>query len=67
MNHIMHCPNCRTYTLKEQCGTCSSKPFLEKGLSKTVMPKPAKYGPEDHYAAFRRKAKEEQLRAKGWL
>ncbi|MEK6837839.1 MAG: nucleolar RNA-binding Nop10p family protein [Nanoarchaeota archaeon] len=58
MNHIMHCPNCRTYTLKEQCGTCSSK---------TVMPKPVKYSPDDHYAAFRRKAKEEQLRAKGWL
>ena len=58
MDHIMHCPNCRTYTLKEQCGTCSSK---------TVMPKPVKYSPEDHYAAYRRKAKEEQLRAKGWL
>lgn len=42
----------------EQCGSCNSK---------TVIPKPAKYGPEDPYAAYRRKAKEEQLKAKGWL
>ena len=58
MNHIMFCQNCRAYTLKEECGSCHSK---------TVIPKPAKYGPQDPYASYRRKAKEEQLKARGWL
>ncbi|MBI2141772.1 ribosome biogenesis protein [Candidatus Woesearchaeota archaeon] len=63
MRHIMRCQGCSVYTLKEIC----SKPFCEKGLSKTVIPKPARYSPEDNYAAYRRKAKEGQLKAKGWL
>ena len=58
MNHIMFCQSCKSYTLKEECSSCHSK---------TVMPKPAKYGPQDPYGAYRRKAKEEQLRAKGLL
>ncbi len=56
MNHIRRCQGCGRYTLKEQCSSCASP---------TVVPRPAKYGPEDHYAAYRRKAKEAQLRAKG--
>ena len=55
---IMRCPNCHAYTLQESCATCTVR---------TIMPKPAKYSPEDHYGAYRRKAKEEQLKAKGWL
>ncbi len=58
MNHILYCQNCRNYTLKEQCPDC---------FSKTVVPRPAKYSPEDHYAAYRRKAKESQLMERGWL
>lgn len=56
MKHILFCPHCKSYTLKGQCNGCSSK---------TIMPKPAKYGPEDPYAAYRRKAKEGQLKAIG--
>lgn len=58
MNHILFCQNCKKYTIMGQCSSCNSK---------TVIPKPAKYGPEDPYAAYRRKAKEGQLRARGWL
>ena len=58
MNHIMFCQNCRNYTIIEQCSRCSSK---------TVIPKPAKYGPEDPYASYRRQAKEAQLKSRGWL
>ncbi|MBI2144217.1 ribosome biogenesis protein [Candidatus Woesearchaeota archaeon] len=58
MKQIRRCQGCSAYTLMERCGKCSFQ---------AVVPKPAKYSPEDHYAAYRRKAKEEQLRAKGWL
>ena len=58
MRHIMFCPSCRSYTLKEQCSVCSTS---------TVIPKPAKFGPEDNYASYRRQAKEEGLKAKGLL
>jgi len=58
MGGIMFCPNCRAYTLKAVCGKCSSR---------SVIPKPARYSPDDHYASYRRKAKESQLREKGWL
>ncbi len=49
MKHLMRCPKCRTYTLKESC-SCSAK---------TIMPKPPKYSPDDKYASYRRKAKEQ--------
>ncbi len=58
MKEIMFCQNCKSYTLKSECGQCSSK---------TVIPKPARYSPDDHYAAYRRKAKESSLKEKGWL
>jgi H/ACA ribonucleoprotein complex subunit 3 len=58
MNHIMFCQQCRAYTLKEECPKCNLK---------TVIPRPAKYSPEDHYGAYRRKAKELKLKEKGWL
>lgn len=58
MKSIMFCPNCRAYTLKAECGICSSR---------TVIPRPARYSPHDNYAAYRRKAKEPLLMEKGWL
>jgi H/ACA ribonucleoprotein complex subunit 3 len=58
MMHIMRCQQCCVYTLKEICSRCSSR---------AIIPKPARYSPDDHYAAYRRKAKEAQLKAKGWL
>ncbi|PIN86166.1 ribosome biogenesis protein [Candidatus Woesearchaeota archaeon CG10_big_fil_rev_8_21_14_0_10_44_13] len=46
MKHIMRCPVCGVYTMKEEhCG------------QKTVNPKPPKYSPEDKYGGYRRKAK----------
>ena len=35
--------------------------------AKTEPNKPAKYSPEDKYGAYRRKAREEQLRERGLL
>lgn len=58
MNHILFCPNCKKYTIAGQCSSCNAG---------TIMPKPARYGPEDPYSSYRRQAKEAQLRAKGWL
>lgn len=50
MKQIFLCPKCDKYTLKETCD-CGEK---------TLNPKPAKYSPDDRYAEYRRKAKEEQ-------
>lgn len=48
MRMIMHCTKCGAYTLqKEHCET------------RTENPRPAKYSPDDKYAEYRRKAKEE--------
>lgn len=58
MRHIMRCQSCGVYTLRDMCSQCSSK---------TIIPKPAKYSPEDHYAAYRRKAKEVQLKERDLL
>lgn len=58
MKHIMFCPKCRAYTLMDACRSCSSQ---------AVLPKPAKYSPEDPYADYRRRAKEPQLSERGWL
>ncbi len=46
--HILKCAECKSYGLKETCD-CGSK---------RVRVKPAKYSPEDKYAVYRRKAKE---------
>jgi H/ACA ribonucleoprotein complex subunit 3 len=56
MKHIMFCTECEKYTMKEEhCG------------KKTVTTKPAKYSPDDKYARYRRKAKEEEFKAKGLI
>lgn len=44
------CGNCGKYTLKEFCPYCNSK---------TYMPIPPKFSPEDHYGKYRRKLRKE--------
>lgn len=46
MRHILKCPKCGKYTMKEVC--CSGK---------TLAPKPLKYSPDDKFSSYRRKAK----------
>jgi len=47
MKHILKCPKCQSYGLKEEC-ICGTK---------RIEPKPPKYTPEDKYAKYRREAK----------
>lgn len=49
MVHILKCESCGSYGLDENC-SCGSK------RQKVA---PAKFSPEDKYAEYRRKAKEE--------
>jgi len=51
MKHILKCPKCGTYTMKEKCDLDSEK---------TVTAKPAKYSPDDRMGDYRRKAKKER-------
>lgn len=55
MKRILRCIACNVYTMKEthDCGT------------KSVIPGPAKWSPEDKYGAYRRKAKREEMERKG--
>jgi len=46
---ILKCPACGSYALTEACA-CGGK---------RLPPKPAKYSPDDKYADYRRKYKEE--------
>lgn len=57
MRKIRRCTACGNYTLAETCA-CGEK---------TIVPKPAKYSPEDRFAHFRRQAKEEQRKKEGLL
>ncbi|MBS3137618.1 nucleolar RNA-binding Nop10p family protein [Candidatus Woesearchaeota archaeon] len=51
MKHILRCPVCKTYTMKQHCN-CGEK---------AIDMKPAKYSPEDKYARYRREIKKQQL------
>ncbi|MBI5392677.1 ribosome biogenesis protein [Candidatus Woesearchaeota archaeon] len=51
MKHILRCPICKTYTIKQLCN-CGKK---------AIDMKPAKYSPEDKYAKYRREIKKQQL------
>lgn len=53
MKHILKCPVCNTYTMKEHCSKCSSK---------TINPKPAKFSPKDAYGEYRRKVKKDEFK-----
>ncbi len=50
MKHILRCQKCSKYTLTSEC-ECGGT---------AIENKPPKYSPEDKYADYRRKAKEEQ-------
>ena len=52
MKHILKCPNCDKYTMKDVCD-CKTK---------TVQIKPAKFSPQDPYGEYRRKAKKEEMK-----
>jgi H/ACA ribonucleoprotein complex subunit 3 len=56
--HILKCQTCGTYTLKDICTKCGSK---------TVIPRPPKYSPEDKYGSLRRQAKDQEFKDKGLL
>ena len=43
--HILKCPACNKYTLKEKC------------CIETIFPHPAKFSLQDKYGEYRRKAK----------
>lgn len=57
MRKIRRCTACGNYTLAETCA-CGEK---------TIIPKPAKYSPEDKFGRLRRQAKEEQRKKEGLL
>lgn len=55
MQDILYCPACRKHTMSKAC-SCTL----------TAMPVyPAKYSPQDKYASYRRKAKENERKAQG--
>ncbi len=58
MRQIMKCPRCGSYTMKEICPRCGVK---------TIIAKPPKYSPNDKYASYLRKAKENERKQKGLL
>jgi H/ACA ribonucleoprotein complex subunit 3 len=57
MKHILKCKDCGKYTLKEKC-ECGGT---------AIENKPPKYSPEDKYADYRRKAKEEEWKKRGYI
>lgn len=56
MKHLMKCPSCMNYTLKDVCGKC--------GL-KTVSPRPVKFSMEDKYGDYRRENKKKEWEKEG--
>lgn len=48
-SEILRCPQCGSYSLHEQCSCGATR----------ISPRPPKYSPEDKYASYRRKYKEE--------
>jgi H/ACA ribonucleoprotein complex subunit 3 len=55
MRRILRCSACNVYTMKDlhDCG------------SKSILPVPAKWSPEDKYGKYRREVKKEELKEKG--
>jgi H/ACA ribonucleoprotein complex subunit 3 len=48
MATIHFCPACHCYTLHETCQQCKGK---------TILNKPARFSPQDHYGKYRRALK----------
>jgi len=57
MKHILKCPGCGKYTMKEKC-SCGGT---------AITPRPPKYSPDDKYADYRRQTKKPALAEKGLL
>ena len=55
-SHIHKCIACDAYTLREVCQRCGQE---------TIIPRPAKYSPEDKYSRFRRQVKRQELERAG--
>jgi len=58
MKHILRCEKCRQYTMQPVCPKCRGK---------AVSTRPAKYSPDDPYGDYRREAKKELLKQKGFI
>jgi H/ACA ribonucleoprotein complex subunit 3 len=54
---LRKCAECGIYTMKEKCASGHD----------AIMPKPAKFSPEDAYGDYRRKAKESALKERGFI
>ena len=54
----MKCLNCNLYTMQEICPKCGNP---------TIRAIPPKYSPNDKYAEYRRKAKEEERKKEGLI
>ena len=48
MSQILYCRKCNNYTLDKLCKSCKEN---------TVIKKPARYSPQDHYGKYRRELK----------
>jgi H/ACA ribonucleoprotein complex subunit 3 len=51
--HILKCPQCGVYTMKQVCSTCGVK---------TLNVSPPKYSPDDRMGKYRRIAKKEMVK-----
>lgn len=57
MRHILKCKKCSKYLFSDKC-ECGGE---------AIENKPPKYSPEDKYADYRRRVKEEQWKKDGLL
>jgi len=48
MSEILYCKKCESYTLDKICKKCNEK---------TILKKPARFSPQDHYGRYRRELK----------
>ncbi|MCS7112256.1 MAG: RNA-protein complex protein Nop10 [Ignisphaera sp.] len=53
---LRKCPVCKTYTLREICANCNTK---------TLVPHPHRFSPEDRYVAYRVLSKYPRLVSRG--
>ena len=48
MPEILYCSKCEIYTLDKICNNCKEK---------TIIKRPARFSPQDHYGKYRRELK----------